>query len=290
MKVTGFSFIKNAIKFDYPIVASINSILPIVDEYVIMVGNSNDETKQLIQNLNNPKIKIFDSVWDESSRLGGKVLAQETDKAFAQVSADTDWAFYLQGDEVLHEKDYPAIRKAMLDNLPNKKVEGLLFKYFHFYGNYSYTGAGKQWYRQEVRIIRNDKNIISWKDAQGFRFKNETKLRVKKIDAHIYHYGWVKPPKIAFKKAQYFQYIMNPAFNQSTEEQDFDYHHIDWLKPFTGEHPAAIKEKIKQVNWHYEYDLKQSRFKKMKFKHKLAFIIEDLTGYRVGEYKNFKLI
>jgi len=181
MKVSGFSFIRNAIIYDYPIIESIQSLLPLVNEYVIAVGKSDDKTRDIIESLNSDKIKIIDTVWNESIRQGGYVLAEETNKAFAEVNRNSDWAFYLQGDECLHEKDYENIRNAMQTYLNDSRVDGLLFKYFHFYGTYNFIGAGRQWYRREIRIIRNNKNIISWKDAQGFRFRDGTKLKVKEI-------------------------------------------------------------------------------------------------------------
>ena len=60
MKVAGFTIIRNAIKFDYPVVEAITSILPICDEFVVAVGNSDDETLQLIKQIDSPKIKIFE--------------------------------------------------------------------------------------------------------------------------------------------------------------------------------------------------------------------------------------
>jgi glycosyltransferase involved in cell wall biosynthesis len=290
MKVSGFTFIRNAVKYDYPVVESIKSLLPLVDELVVAVGNSDDGTRALIESIGNLKIKIIDTIWDDSNRSGGAVLAVETDKAFAAISKDADWAFYLQGDECLHEQDYAAITNAMLQYKEDKNVEGLLFKYNHFFGSYSYLGAGKQWYRNEIRIIRNNKNICSWKDAQGFRFLDKTKLHVKKIDAHIYHYGWVKHPEIAQKKAVNFN-MMNSADYVVTEailQAQYDYHHIDKLAAFTGTHPAVIKNKIEAVNWEFEFDVTKTQ--KMKLKHKVAFFIESLTGYRIGEYKNYKVI
>ena len=133
MKVTGFTFICNAVKNDYPIIEAIQSILPVCDEFVVAVGKSEDETLSLIKNINSPKIRIIETVWDNSLREGGKTFAIETDKAYAAISDDTDWAFYIQGDECVHEKYLSVIKKAMEDNLDDKKVEGLLFKYLHFY-------------------------------------------------------------------------------------------------------------------------------------------------------------
>jgi len=90
MKVAGFTIIRNAIKFDYPVVEAINSILPICDEFIVAVGNSDDETLQLIKSINSPKIKIIETVWDDSLRQGGQVLAIETNKAFDAISKDVD--------------------------------------------------------------------------------------------------------------------------------------------------------------------------------------------------------
>ena len=249
MKVSGFTFIRNAIKYDYPVLESIKSLLPLVDEMVVAVGNSGDGTRALIESINDSKIKIIDTIWDDSNRIGGAVLAVETDKAFAAISNDSDWAFYLQADECLHEEDYEAIKNAMLKYKDNKKVDGLLFEYKHFFGNYSYLGAGKQWYRNEIRIIRNNKNISSWRDAQGFRFLDKTKLSVKKIDAFIYHYGWVKHPKIAQQKHINFQKISRADYviTEAELQADYDYHHIDKLAAFAGTHQigrASCRERV----------------------------------------------
>jgi hypothetical protein len=123
------------------------------------------------------------------------VLAQETDKAFAGVSGDSDWAFYIQGDEVVHEKYLDTIHESMQEYKDDFRVDGLLFKYLHFYGSFDYVGASSKWYKHEIRVIRNDPSIYSYRDAQGFRKGNNEKLVVKPVDAYVYHYGWVKEPK-----------------------------------------------------------------------------------------------
>ena len=150
MKVTGFTIIRNAVRFDYPVVEAIKSVLPLCDEFIVLVGNSDDGTKSLIENIASDKIKIFNSQWDDSLRKGGRVLADETNKALQIISSDSTWCFYIQGDEVLHEKDIPSIRAAMLEWENDKKVEGLLFNYTHFYGSYDFIGDSIKWYRKEV--------------------------------------------------------------------------------------------------------------------------------------------
>ena len=132
MKVSGFTFIINGIKYDYPIVEAIKSILPICDEFVVAVGNSEDDTLKLIQNISDEKIKIIETVWDDSQRENGAVLALETDKAFKHISKDTNWCFYIQGDEVIHEKYLTSINEAMTKHQTQENVDGLLFKYLHF--------------------------------------------------------------------------------------------------------------------------------------------------------------
>ena len=172
MKVTGFTFIRNAIKLDYPIVEAIKSILPICSDFVVAVGNSEDITLQLIKSIDPNKIRIIETIWDDTLRENGAVLAVETNKAFHAISNESDWAFYIQGDEVIHEKYLPTIQSAMIAFKDRKEIDGLLFNYHHFYGSYDYIGASSKWYREEIRIIKNDKSIYSHKDAQGFRKGN----------------------------------------------------------------------------------------------------------------------
>ncbi|MCD6178526.1 MAG: hypothetical protein J7K39_01345 [Bacteroidales bacterium] len=287
MKVSGFTFIRNAVKYDYPIVESIRSILSIIDEFVVLVGKSDDNTLALIESIDSPKIKIFSSVWDDTLRQGGRILAVETNKAFQLIAADSDWAFYLQADEVIHEKYLPIIKKAMQDNLSNKEVEGLLFKYKHFYGSYDYIGNSRRWYRQEIRLIRNDKQIQSYRDAQGFR-KNGQKLKVRAVDASVYHYGWVKHPEVQQAKSNYFPSLWSDTKpKEAFTEENFDYSQIDSLAVFEGKHPKVMQERIAAKNWDFNFDPTKKRFD---FKTKVLNVFEKLTNYRLGEYKNYILL
>jgi hypothetical protein len=259
MKVTGFSFIKNALIYDYPIVEAIQSILPICDEFVVAVGKSEDDTIGLIKQIDENKIKIVKTQWDESLREGGRVLAIETDKAFNHISPDSDWAFYIQGDEVVHEKYLDTIHKAMIQFKDEKEIDGLLFKYLHFYGSYDYVGASSKWYRNEIRVIKNDKSIYSYKDAQGFRKANNEKLHVYPIDAYVYHYGWVKEPKAMQKKQENFHKYWHDDHwveNHVIKAEKFDYDiQIMELMPFIGEHPEVMKKRIDAKNWLFSHDI-----------------------------------
>ncbi|MDY0102350.1 MAG: hypothetical protein RBS07_05390 [Lentimicrobium sp.] len=289
MKVSGFTFIRNAVKFDYPVVEAISSILPLCDEFVVAVGNSEDKTRELIESIGSDKIKIIDTVWDDSLREGGRVLAVETDKAFAAISKDSDWAFYIQGDEVLHEKYHETLSNAMAKWVDHPEVEGLLLNYLHFYGSYDYVGDSRRWYRKEVRIIRNDKSISSYRDAQGFR-KNNLPLSVKPVDATMYHYGWVKPPEFQQAKQEYFHKLWHDdAWVQKKipKSDEFDYSQIDSLALFEGEYPEVMKTRIARRNWQFSFDPTK---KKLPLKSRLLHSVERWTGWRIGEYRNYRII
>jgi hypothetical protein len=289
MKVSGFTIARNAVKFDYPVVEAITSILPLCDEFIVNVGQCDDGTMELIKSINSTKIKIIESIWDDNLREGGKLLAVETNKAFDEISVDSTWAFYIQADEVLHEKYLYVVRSAMEEYKYQARVEGLLFNYTHFYGSYDYVGNSRRWYRNEVRVIRNDKQIRSYRDAMGFR-KNDHKLKVKAIDASIYHYGWVKPPKAQQEKQKSFHKMWHDdrsAQKMVGADDEFDYSQIDSLDLFKGTHPAVMQKRIAEKNWNFNFDTSKIRLSP---KDKFLMQIEKTTGWRAGEYRNFKVI
>jgi len=289
MKVTGFTIVRNAIKYDYPIIEAITSILPICDEFVVAVGNSEDETLNLIKSIDSPKIRIIETVWDDSLREGGRVLAVETDKALATVSSDTTWAFYIQGDEVVHEKYLPIIKAEMQKYAENQSVEGLLFHYTHFYGAYKYVADSRKWYRREIRVFKHTGRVRAYRDAQGFRKLDNTKLHVKLIDAHVYHYGWVKLPEKMMEKIKGVSkfWRSDEEINKEYTEQAFDYSNIDSLKLFDGTHPEVMQPRIENQKINFEFDV---RLKRYSLKNRILIPIEKLTGWRVGEYRNYKLL
>lgn len=290
MKVAGFTIIRNAEKFDYPVKESILSVLPLVDVFIVSIGQSEDNTEQIIRSVSSDKIKIVYSQWDDSLRQGGKLLSIETNKAKAHIPSDIDWCFYIQSDEVVHENDYDKIYSAMKSNLDNPEVEGLLFNYYHFFGNYDYIATSRKWYRKEIRIIRNRPDILSYKDAQGFRKKDNTKLKVKETGAYIYHYGWVRNPMAQLEKQKNFHKLWHDDewINKNIDEKKILRYEVnDLLEKFNGTHPSIMYERIKKYNWQFNYDKQKV---KLSFKEKILYLIENLTGWRIGEYKNYSVL
>ena len=289
MKIAGFTIIKNAVVNDFPIVEAIKSILPIVDEMIVLIGDSTDATIALIESIGDPKIKIHHSVWDKNLRKGGVVLAVETDKAFQYIDASFDWAFYIQGDEVVHEKYHSTIIYACHKYKSDDAVQGLLFKYKHFFGTYDYVGDSRKWYAHEVRIIRNNKKITAYRDAQGFRI-GKTKLPVAAINASIYHYGWVKSPEQMRKK----QKESSVFWHDDTQMQKiisspdyYDFSGFDSLEKFTDTHPIVMKERIIQKNWAIDLDISKKKFS---LKNLILYYFEKWTGIRPFDFRNYKVI
>lgn len=289
MQVAGFTFIRNAIQYDYPIKEAILSILPICDTVFVAVGNCSDKTRDLVLSINPQKIQIIDTVWDENLKEGGHVLADETNKVFQTIPALYDWCFYIQGDEVVHEKYLSAVKDAMLKWKDDTNVDGLLFNYQHFYGSYDYIGNSGKWYRNEIRAIKNNKKIYSYLDAQGFRKNDNKKLNVKQIDAFVNHYGWVREPSAMQAKSNNFGRFWHgdnySEMNTKKFEGPFDYTQIDSLAKFNDTHPAVMQSRITNMNWHFDRDLSYNR---LPLKYKLKNILEKLTGKRPFDYKNYR--
>lgn len=314
MKLSGFTFVRDAVKLYYPIKESILSILPIVDEFVIALGDCSegDKTKEQILSINSPKIKIIETVWDIEKYPRGMEHAHQTDIAKSHCSGD--WLFYVQGDEVVHEKYHNTILKACTENLTNEKVEGLLFNYLHFYADYEHYVWGHGWYQNEIRIVRNLPDIHSYISAQSFRRipnfdglnyrqkENTFKLNVKAIDAYIYHYGWVRPPELMQSKSKVFNTTHqgeNGAKEMYKDQPDYyDYGPLNKMERFNGSHPIVMKDKIAdffwadQLNYGDRNEIRRPKMKHEKPKYQfLSFLEKHLNGGKeIFGYSNWKLI
>jgi hypothetical protein len=285
IKICGFTFVKNAVKYDFPIKESILSALPVCNKFIVALGDCDDGSRELLESIGDPKILIIDTIWDETQKKGGVVYALETDKAFNAIGSEYDWCLYLQGDEVLHEKDYPAILNSIRRWHSDKEIDGFLFNYYHFYGSYDYLGDTRKWYRNEIRVIRNDKSIHSYRDAQGFR-KNGKKLLVAPIDATIYHYGWVRPPeRMRMKVEGVRKYYTGAEVDVNLATYDYD-NSFDALKLFEGTHSEVMKARIQSKNWEIRFNLKKKR---MTPKYKFLYYFEKIFGKRLFEYRNYTI-
>lgn len=302
MKISGFTFVRNADKYYFPVKESICSVLPLVDEFIVALGkgDTDDRTRQIIESIGSPKIKIFDRIWDQEKFKAGTVFREETNFALEQCTGD--WCFYIQADELAHEQDHKAIRKACSDNLNNPAVQGFLFHYNHFWGDYDHVLRSHAWYRQEIRIVRNRVNVKSIKDAQSFRIGGTEKMQVKPVDAFIYHYGWVRPPSVMqSKKKEQEEIYWGEDSNNTTFKKagiPFNYGALGRLPTFKGKHPFVLEEWRSKMDWQDQLNQgKQQQLKRELFKHEkvkdrtLSFIENHLFGGKtVFGYSNWTIV
>ena len=287
MKVSGFTFLRNAEMLGYPFVESIRSALPLCDEFIVNVGPCEDDTLAQVRGIGDPKIRIVESAWNESMQVRGFVYSQQTNIALFNCSGD--WAFYLQGDEVIHEEDLPNIRGAMESNLHDRNVEALAFDYVHLYGNHRTQAWSPAWYRREVRIVRNTIKVFAPSDAQFFVVLDTNRRarypRVKLANARIFHYGWVRSEAQMNERQQKVEKYWGKSPKQ------VDYSRIDQavLREYTGSHPAIMSDWLpKGTPGLFKADPYHVLTKKEK-KHRLMLRLERWFGQELSK-KHYRLV
>jgi len=275
MKISAFTFIKNGQILGYPFIQSIKSVLPIVDEFIVNIGPSDDETESLILGIKSKKIKIINSSWTHNMTDKGFVYGQQ--KMIAQYNCTGDWLFYVEGDEVYHEKDLEQIKDAFIRYHDNPRIEALAFKFIHFYGNSSTYINSPGWYRSEVRAIKS--NIRSYAPDGLFwvvmnRNRKGRYPRAKLLPVSCYHYGWVRSEdQMNLKRMKVGHYWGNDDPG-AISYLDMDQH---ILTRFSGKHPDVMSgwlvktESIFQTNPTYKLSRKQR-------KHRLMIFIEKIFG------------
>ncbi len=286
VKVCGFTFLRNAELLAYPFVESIKSALPICDEFVVALGPSEDNTESILREIDPDKVRIIKTKWNEKMRDRGYVYAQQ--KMIAHFNCSGDWAFYLEGDEVLHESEICNIRSCMYENLERKEVEAIVFDYYHFFGSPSWVASSLGWYRRAPRIIRNNVRVYS-PDGLFFVVMDKNKKgrypRAVLANAHIYHYGHVRPSSAMQMK------IRKVSKYWGKNDEGFAGYDIDpeVLKPFHGNHPNIMEEWIKNCA---EVDFRPNPnhvLTKREKRHRLGMKMEKLFGIDLSR-KHFKLL
>ena len=290
MRISGFTFVRNALDLYYPMVESITSILPICDEFIVVAGDSTDGTTALLRSIKDPKIKIIETVWDTSLFVAGAIYAHQTNIALDACTGD--WAFYVQADEVVHEDDLQPLVDRMRSGLADRRIEGMLFDYLHFFGDYEHYMTSHGWYAKEIRVVRTGIGIRSWKGAQGFR-RGAEKLHVVRSGGRIFHYGWVRPPRHMMRKTQAFVALHHgqAAADASYPDtgSDFDFGRLHGRAAFTDTHPAVMQGRIAAMQWKALPGTSVHRHDKLSMR-ALSFIENRILGFRVGEHRNYILL
>jgi hypothetical protein len=286
VKVSGFTIVRNAIKLDFPVEASIRSILPLCDELVVNVGRSEDETLNLIRSLPDPKIRILETDWDMSRR--NSVLGLETLRAMR--ACRHPWGVYIQADEVLHENGVEELAAAIQRYDADQRVQGLLVRYVHFYGGFDTVATHRRWYRREVRAVRltPELDIRPYQGAQGFRVGSDhRKIRARLTQAEMFHYGWARPSQ-ALREKRDLGRTMYPWRNADESRPLLAW--MPGIRRFTGTHPLVAREWIETRRHDPERVIEPRRFRWRFLRYYLSSAIERLTGVRVFEFRNYKIV
>lgn len=284
--ISGFTIVRNALKLDFPVVASIRSILPFCDEVVVNVGRSEDETLDLVRSIGDPKIRILETEWDMSRR--NTVLGHETLRAMRACAHP--WGVYIQADEVLHERGAAALLEAIRRHDGDPRVEGLLVRYLHFYGGFDTVATHRRWYRREVRAVRLDPalDIRPYQGAQGFRVgPAHRKIRARLTDAEMFHYGWARPAG-ALREKRELGKTMYPWRDASERLPLLEW--IPGIQRFRGTHPAVAREWIEARRDDPDRLVAPRRFRWRFVRYYISGWIERLTGVRVFEFRNYELV
>ena len=280
-KVSGFTIVRNAVKLDFPIEASIRSILPICDEVIVAVGASEDDTLDRIRGLGEPKVKIVETEWDLS--LKSQVLAQQTQLAMRH--CQYPWGIYIQADEVLHERGAETLGRAIAQHDGDPRVEGLLVRYLHFYGDMDTIAVNRRWYRREVRAMRLDPalDIRPYQGAQGFRVGPENrKIRARLTDAEMFHYGWARPAQ-ALRAKREASAVIYPWSRERESRRPL----LPWfpgLTRFQGSHPAAARAWVDARRDDAERRVEAPHFRTEFLRFYLSDVIERLTAKLVRRH------
>jgi len=285
MKVSAFTFIKNGEILGYPFLQSIQSILPIVDEFIINVGESEDDTLRHIYSLDSSKIRVIESKWNDTMQDRGYVYGQQ--KMIAQFNCTGDWAFYIECDEVYHESELEKIRAEMEKYLNDLNVEALVFDFYHFYGNANSVLDSPGWYRSEARIIKNSVRSYA-PDGLFWLVLDQNKKgrypRAKHTGLHCYHYGWVRTEEqmnLKSKKVQKYWGSRHRKIDYSQMDQSI-------IKEFHGTHPEIIQEWLPKQSGLYEVDLSYQPTRQQK-KHRIILKLEKFFGLELSK-KHYKIV
>jgi hypothetical protein len=287
VKLSGFTIVRNGVKLDFPVIASIKSLLPICDEVVVNVGTSEDDTLEVVRSIGDPRIRIIESDWDMT--IKNQVLAVETLRAMR--ACRHSWGIYIQADEVLHENGAALLARAVQEHDRDHRVEGLLVKYLHFYGDLETIALNRRWYRREVRAVRLDPalDIRPYQGAQGFRVgPHFRKIRARLTQAQMFHYGWARPAQALRTKREVSQ-VLYPWSKDRQAGRPL----LPWfpgLRPFRGTHPAVASEWVQRRRQDPERRVEPPHFEAEHLRFYASDVIERLTGARVFEFRNYKLV
>jgi glycosyltransferase involved in cell wall biosynthesis len=260
--VSGLTIIRNGVKLNYPFMEVIRSALPICDEYIVVAGDSDDETLVQLATLNDERVKIIHTKWSPLVTPQKCLLAQQTNIGLAYCTGR--WCLFQQGNEVLHEKDLPNLRKLMETHADNQEVEAMLVERLTFWSDFNhFVAAYPRRHKYTARIIRPNIGTYSIRDGMSFAiFDNfSTHGRYpRSIDtgADLYRYDYVHSVEQQERK---FSEAVHRSGTGIKANDDYFYQNYprQFIALFTGTHPAVMKARQNAHSDQNRLDLELSR-------------------------------
>ncbi len=246
--VSGFSLVRGAVECDYPATESMRSVLPLVEEMIVVVHRGDEGTREMLAGLDDPRLVLVEADWDAGPRRQGLVLSQLANLALARCRHP--WAFYLQADEVVHEDDHAAIREALARWDLRAEVDALRFRYLHFEGSYGRVNPLR--YRRQCRLVRNDGRLRVVRDAAGFAREDGRRMVTRSSGARIFHYGWANAPEALKTKALALARLYHDdgeVARRVGAMRAEDLARPDFAFRWAGRHPAVMAERIRCRRW-----------------------------------------
>lgn len=296
--VSGFTYVRNGLTYGYPFLEAIHSALPLCDEFVVAVGDSNDGTREALAALKEPKLRLIDTVWDEERlrQQDGRIFAEQCNTALHACKGT--WLLHLQADEVLHQDDLPALRTALQHAHDDQRIEALLLRFLNFVGGYQWVAQDRRYRNWEVRLLRRQPHLYAYKDSMGFRLhpsaasyqqgQKGRKLRAARTPVRVFHYTLSRPPQAMQDKARYMgQFYHSPQELEAEYAQaSYDFHRrVGAVQAYQGSHPAVMQAFMEANTWPDPIDPAQLRFKNLR--HALLSRYERLTGHRPWDHRNW---
>ena len=258
--VSGLTIVRNGQRLDYPFLEAIRSALPICDEFIAVVGQSDDDTLELIRTIDAPHLRIVETVWSKKVRPQKSVLAQQTNIGLQLCQGD--WCVYVQANEVIHERSYGILRELMEKYRNDERVEAMLLERLTFWADYQhYIATYPNRFKFAPRIVRPHIGMYSIRDAMGFAvfdgFSTRGRYpRAMDTGEDIYRYGFVHTRE---KQAEKLRDDIHHVKKDRAVSEDYYLRKYPrrFIRRFTGTHPGVMQERA--ANFPEQYDEQDPR-------------------------------
>jgi hypothetical protein len=252
--VSGLAIIRNGVQLDYAFLESIRSALPICDEFIVVVGDSEDDTRERISALDDPRIRLVDSTWSDLVQPRRCLLAQQTNIGLHLCRGR--WCLYMQSAEVLHEDSLPRLRALMEANAEDPKVEALLLERLTFYGDGQHVlRVYPEAFKYVPRVIKPHIGVHSIRDAMSFAVFDGWSMRgryPRALDSgeFLYRYALVHTPEGLAARGT----AVHHEEGGGAQDPDAFYTRVPraWVADYEGSHPAVMEERLSGVGQQYD--------------------------------------